>query len=99
MSNVIAQPELLAAAAAEMQALNALAWAGNSAAAGPTTGVVPAAADVVSLLTAAHFATHAKLYQEVSAQAAALRDQLATVLAVSAGSYEATEAANTTTVG
>ncbi len=99
MSIVIARPELLAAAAAEMQSLNALVAAGNAAAAGPTTGVVPAAADVVSALTAAHFASHARLYQEVSAQAAALRDLLATTLGVSAGSYEATEAANTTAVG
>jgi PE family protein len=99
MSIVIAQPEILAGAAAEMQALNALVAAGNAAAAGPTTGVVPAAADLVSMLTAAHFASHARLYQEVSAQAAALRDLLATTLGVSAGSYEATEAANTNAVG
>ncbi|OBA69139.1 PE family protein [Mycobacterium sp. 1554424.7] len=99
MSIVIAQPEILAGAAAEMQALNALVAAGNAAAAAPTTGVVPAAADLVSMLTAAHFASHARLYQEVSAQAAALRDLLATTLGVSAGSYEATEAANTNAVG
>jgi hypothetical protein len=99
MSAVITQPETLAAAAAELQALNALVWAGNAAAAAPTTGVIPAAADVVSMLTAAHFASHARLYQEVSAQAAALRDLLAATLGVSAGSYEATEAANTNAVG
>ncbi len=99
MSIVIAQPEIIAGAAAEMQALNALVAAGNAAAAAPTTGVVPAAADLVSMLTAAHFASHARLYQEVSAQAAALRDLLATTLGVSAGSYAATEAANTNAVG
>jgi PE family len=99
MSIVIAQPGTLEAAAAEMQALNALVWAGNAAAAAPTTGVVPAAADVVSLLTAAHFVSHARLYQEVSAQVAALRELLATTLGASAGSYEATEAANTNAVG
>jgi hypothetical protein len=99
VSIVIAQPEIIAGAAAEMQALNALVAAGNAAAAAPTTGVVPAAADLVSMLTAAHFASHARLYQEVSAQAAALRDLLATTLGVSAGSYAATEAANTNAVG
>lgn len=99
MSNVIARPDIIAAAAAQMQALNALVCAGNAAAAAPTTGVAPAAADVVSVLTAAQFVSHATLYQEISAQAAALREQLATVLGVSAGSYEATEAANTTAVG
>ncbi|OBI83904.1 PE family protein [Mycobacterium sp. 1245805.9] len=99
MSIVITQPGTLAAAADEMHALNALVRAGNAAAAAPTTGVVPAAADLVSMLTAAQFASHARLFQEVSAQAAAMRELLATTLGVSAGSYEATEAANTNAVG
>jgi PE family len=34
----------------------------NAAAAAPTTGVIPAAADEVSALTAAQFATHAEMY-------------------------------------
>ena len=58
-----------------------------------------AAADMVSLLTAAQFASHARLYQEVSTQAATVREQLATTLGISAGSYAVTEAANVTAVG
>jgi PE family len=96
---MITQPETLAAAAAEMQALNAMLWAGNASAAAPTTGVVPAAADVVSMLTAAQFASHATLYQEISAQAATIREQFAAILGISAGSYSATEAANANAVG
>lgn len=99
MSIVIAAPEMIAATAAELHALDAAIWAGNTAAAVPTTGVVPAAADVVSILTAAQFASHARQYQQISAQAAAVREQLATTLSVSAGSYAATEAANATAVG
>lgn len=99
MSIVIAQPEMLAAAAAQLQALNAAVGAGDSAAAAPTTGVVPAAADVVSALIAVQFASHARSYQAISAQAAALREQLAVTLGISAGSYAATEAANTSMVG
>ena len=95
---VIAEPQMLAVAAAEMQALNTSVWAENAAAAAPTTGVVPAAADVVSILTAAQFASHARLYQEISAGAATIREQLATTLGISAGSYAATEAANATAV-
>lgn len=95
---VIAEPQMLALVAAEMQALNASVGAENAAAAAPTTGVVPAAADVVSILTAAQFASHARLYQEISAQAATVREQLATTLGISAGSYAATEAANATAV-
>lgn len=98
MSFVIAQPEILSTAAAELHSINAAVRAGNVAAAAPTIGISPAAADVVSMLTAAQFASHARLYQEVSAQAAAVREQLATTLGISAGSYAATESANTTTV-
>ena len=98
MSFVIAQPQLLAAAAAELHTINAAVQAGNVAAAGPTVGVSPAAADVVSMLAAAQFASHARLYQEISAQAVTVREQSATMLGISAGSYAATEAANTTTV-
>ena len=96
---VIAQPEMLAAAAAELQALNTVVWAENAAAAPPTTGVVPAAADLVSMLVAVQFASHAELYQQISAQAAAVRERLATTLGISAGSYAATEAANASAVG
>ena len=60
----------------------------------PTTGVVPAAADEVSILTAAQFATHAARFQELQAQAAQIQAALAATLGTSAGSYEATEAAN-----
>ncbi len=68
MSVVIAEPQMLAAVAAQLHTLNAAVCVGNAAAAGPTTGVVPAAADVVSMLTAAQFASHARLYQEISAR-------------------------------
>jgi hypothetical protein len=99
MSMVIAQPEMIAAAAEGLQALNSAVWAENASAAVPTTGVIPAAADAVSTLTAAQFASHARIYQEISVQAAALREQLATTLGISSGSYAATEAANAAEVG
>jgi hypothetical protein len=99
MSLVIAEPDILAGAAGELQSINAAMRAGNAAAAVPTTSVVPAAADLVSLLTASQFAAHARLYQEIGAQAAAVQEQLATMLGISAGSYAATEAANMSTVG
>ena len=68
--------------------------AGNAAVAAPTTGVIPAAADEVSALTAAQFAAHAQMYQAVSAQAAAIHELFVNTLGTSAGSYAATEAAN-----
>jgi hypothetical protein len=94
MSFVTALPAMLASAAAELQSIGAVVAAGNTAAAAPTTGVVPAAADEVSALTAAHFTAHGVLYQELSAQATAIHELFVTTLGASAGSYAAAEAAN-----
>ena len=94
MSFVTAQPEMLAAAANQLQGIGTAISAQNAAAAAPTTGLVPAAADEVSALTAAQFAMHAQTYQTVSAQAAAMHEMFVRVLSASAGSYAATEAAN-----
>ncbi|OBI43760.1 PE family protein [Mycobacterium kyorinense] len=87
-------PEMLAAAAGSLHGIGSQLNAGNAAAAGPTSGVVPAAADVVSALTAAQFVAHAGSYQAVSAQAAAVHEMFVTTLQTSAASYAATEAAN-----
>jgi hypothetical protein len=94
MSFVTTQPEALSDAAATLQAIGSMMSAQNAAAAAPTTGVVPAAADEVSALTAAQFAAHAQMYQEVAAQAAAIHEMFVQTLSTSAGSYAATEAAN-----
>jgi hypothetical protein len=72
MPFVSAQPAELTAAADNLQGAGWAMTSQNAAAAVPTTGVVPAAADEVSALTAAQFATHAEMYQVISAQAAAI---------------------------
>jgi hypothetical protein len=95
MSFVTTQPQMLTAAASDLQAIGSAVSARSAAAAGPTTGVAPAAADEVSALTAAQFAAHGQTYQAVNAQAAAVHDMFVTSLAASADSYAATEAANT----
>jgi PE family len=94
MSFVTTQPAVLASAAAELQTIGSAMAAGNTAAAVPTTGVVPAAADEVSALTAAQFAAHAQLYQALGAQATAINEMFVNALATSAGSYAVTEVAN-----
>ena len=94
MSYVTALPAALVSAAADLESIGCAVAAGNCAAAAPTTGVVPAAADEVSALTAAHFAAHGVLYQELSAQAAAIHELFVSTLGTSACSYWATEAAN-----
>ncbi|GAA45501.1 type VII secretion system ESX-5 target PE18 [Mycobacterium tuberculosis] len=99
MSFVTTQPEALAAAAGSLQGIGSALNAQNAAAATPTTGVVPAATDEVSALTAAQFAAHAQIYQAVSAQAAAIHEMFVNTLQMSSGSYAATEAANAAAAG
>lgn len=99
MSFLMAQPEILDAASRVLHGINAAVQENNSALVAATTAVAPAAADVVSILTAARFSRHGQLFQEISAQAALVREQLATTLGISAGSYAATESANAAAVG
>jgi len=94
MSFVNILPEALTAAAGTLQGIGSALNAQNLAAAAPTTGVVPAAADEVSALTAAQFAAHAQIYQAVSQQAAAIHDLFVNTLATSGISYDLTEIAN-----
>lgn len=99
MSFVVTQPEILAAAAGNLQGIGSAVSAESAAAYAPTTGVTPAAADEVSALTAARFVAHAQLYQAMSAQATAIHDIFVTTLAASADSYADTETANAIAAG
>jgi hypothetical protein len=99
MSFMSTQPEALTAAAGVLQGIGSSVSAQNAAAAAPTTGVIPAAADQVSALTAAQFAAHAQLYQAISAQAAAIHEMFVNTLGISAGAYAATETANAIAAG
>ena len=99
MSFVTTHPEALSAAAGSLQGIGSSVHAQNAAAAAPTTGVVPAAADEVSALTAAQFVAHAQLYQAVSAQAHAIHEMFVKTLGTSAESYRFTEAANAAATG
>jgi hypothetical protein len=94
MSFVNTEPEAILSAAGTLNGIGSALNAQNAAAVAPTTGVVPAAADEVSALTAAQFVAHAHLYHAVSAQAAAIHEQFVNTLQLSSGSYAATEAAN-----
>ena len=94
MTFVTTQPEMMAAAAEQLAGVGSELKAQNAAAMAPTTGVVPAAADEVSALTAAQFVSHAEMYQAISAHAAAVHELFVSALSESADSYAATEAAN-----
>ena len=99
MSFVTTQPEALAAAATSLAGIGTTMSAQNAAVAAPTTGVIPAAADEVSALTATQFAVHAQMYQAVSAQAEAIHQLFVSTLGTSATSYAAAEAANAVAAG
>ncbi|ORV54727.1 hypothetical protein AWC03_17665 [Mycobacterium europaeum] len=94
MSFVITNPDALTYAAAKLETLGAEMAAENAAAAGPTTGLAPAAADEISALQAAIFDAYGTLYQSVSDQAAGIHQQFVKTLDTSAGSYRTTEATN-----
>ncbi|MGB9308549.1 MAG: PE family protein, partial [Mycobacterium sp.] len=95
MSPLAVAPELLAAAAANLESIGAALTAGNVAAAVPTTVLAAAGADEVSGAIASLFALYANDYQLFSAQASGFHRQFAQALSSAAGSYLAAEAMNT----
>jgi triacylglycerol lipase len=99
MSYVIAAPEMLAAAAADVAGIGSSLSEANAAAAARTTGVLAAAEDEVSAAIAALFSAHGQGFQALSTQAAAFHAQFVQALKSSAGSYASTEAANLSALG
>ena len=71
MSFVIAAPETVASAAADVAGIGSSLSAANVAVAAPTTRVLAAAGDEVSAAIASLFSSHGQEYQALSAQAAA----------------------------
>lgn len=99
MSFVTTHPEALAATASNLQAIDAAMTAQNAAAATPITAVAPAAADEVSALQATQFSAYGQLYEQISAQAAAIQQLFIHTLRTSADSYGETESANSVAAG
>ncbi|NLP98444.1 PE family protein, partial [Mycobacterium tuberculosis] len=75
MSFVVTIPEALAAVATDLAGIGSTIGTANAAAAVPTTTVLAAAADEVSLAISALFGQHAQAYQALSAQATIFHDQ------------------------
>ncbi|MBS9534655.1 PE family protein [Mycobacterium sp. M1] len=99
MSFVTTQPELMAAAAGNLAGIGSTVAARDTAAAASITAVLPAAADQVSVLTAAQFAAYGHLYQTLSAQADTILELFTSALRGAAGSYAMTEDANVALAG
>lgn len=94
MSLLVAAPECLAAAAADLQYIGSGLRSANIAAAFPTSGLLAAGADEVSTAIASLFSGQALTYRAVSAQAAIFHPQFVQALTAGAGAYAAAEAAS-----
>jgi PPE-repeat protein len=91
MTLVVTELEMLTAEAGDVGSVRSAVSAGNAAATAPVTGVVPAAADEVSALTAAQFTAHAAWYQAVRVQAG-FHEMFVATLDGAAGAHAASEA-------
>ncbi|OBK61909.1 hypothetical protein A5656_11150 [Mycobacterium gordonae] len=99
MSYVIAAPELMGSAAAELAIIESRLGEANAAAATSTTRVLAAAADEVSAAVVKLFSGHGWEFQALSAQAAAFQSRFIATLTMSAESFLGAEAANLSALG
>lgn len=93
MSYLVAGPELMSAAAANLERIGATLAEATTAAAAPTTAVASAGADEVSRAVAAVFSSCGQAHQAISAQAAALHGKFVQTLTAAANAYAGAEAA------
>lgn len=94
MSFVIAAPDLVQDAAQDLAGIRASLADTAATIAGPTTGVVPGAADEVSAAIAALFSNFGQDFQLLTAQAQTFHAEFASLIRVGAGAYLGTEVAN-----
>jgi hypothetical protein len=93
MSYVIAAPEMMTAAATDLAGIGSALTEAHTAAATPTIGLVPAAADEVSAGVAHLFSRYAEDYHALAGKAAAFQEQFVQHLHAGAFSYASIEAA------
>ncbi|WP_136623140.1 PE family protein, partial [Mycobacterium attenuatum] len=94
MSFVSISPESVAAAAGDLVRLGSTIGAANASVAAPTSQVLAAAADDVSIRIAALFGGYGLQYQAISAQMAAYHEQFLRILNAGTGAYLGAEAVN-----
>ena len=99
MTFVTTNAEVMQGAAASLSGIGDSMAARNAAAAAPTTGLAPAASDLVSAMTAAQFGQQGVAYQTLAAQATEVHEQLVAALRSGAGAYALAEAANVAAAG
>ena len=93
MANVLAQPQAMRVAAADVARIGSAINEANAAAARSTTGLLRAAADEVSESAATLFNSYAREYQAIIKQAGPFHDEFARLLAATSNAYTETETA------
>ncbi|WP_142283705.1 PE domain-containing protein, partial [Mycobacterium gordonae] len=91
---LIAAPEALAAASADVSGIGEAIRKATASWAPSTTGIAAAAADEVSAAIARLFGNYAQGFVALDAQAAAFEQQFAAALSAGAGAYASAEAVN-----
>jgi hypothetical protein len=99
MTTLMTQPHLLTAAAGDAQQINSAISQARAAAAGPTTGVLAAAEDEVSAVTAQLFGAYGQEYQAMLQQASLFHDQFVAALSSAGNAYAGAEAAASNMLG
>jgi hypothetical protein len=94
VSHVTTNPEIMSGAASSLSGIGDAMVARNAAVAAPTTGLAPAASDIVSATTAAQFCKQGVAYQQMAAQAAEVHEQLVAALRSCASAYALAEMTN-----
>lgn len=94
MSYLIAAPELMQSAAADLAGIESALSAANVSAAVPTTQILAAGADEVSAAIAALFGAHAQAYQALGSHVTAFHQEFVQALNSGAASYANAEAAS-----
>lgn len=94
MSFLFTMPELLQNAASDLAGIGSAIHTANAAAAAPTTGVLAAGTDEVSIAVTSLFSSHAATYQQVSALVEGFHARFFQTLVGAGQAYAATEAVN-----
>jgi hypothetical protein len=93
MAYVLAQPQVMATAAADVAAIGTTLDEATAAAAGRTTGVVAAAGDEVSAAVASLFSAYARDWRALVGRAAVFHSEFAKALVAAGNAYANAEAA------
>ena len=94
MSFVTAMPELVESAATHLAGIRSSLAEAAATAAAPTTGILTAAQDEVSIAIASMFGNVGQEFQALNAQAQAFHSQFVASINAGAGAYASAEAAN-----